>query len=561
MNESQGDISLIPARALLRVVILLVLIAFLPLIIDLAERHARFALLAMVFGVIAGVGGGPPLFFVGFSTQRVAVGPAVVTGRALFLTGIAWAISMSSIIVFAATGRGGLALGYLITILAAVGALVLIVLFEWLMWSNAASVSWIRRTGEQPVRGRWRSVGEASAVMSTCLTYLSLTILVAIVMFAAADQVEGGNVIDSAGNSVEPGTPTEPLTSATDHDILLGFSPLISYGAGDGDMPISADVYLGDATVTSIAPVAGDVALDKILAPPTCERQVDPCVLVKHPDCRAVASCTPFVLDLTQVGPLAVDDRIVAYGRVLRRGTDGIPWETSPFGDELTIVAQWWYFTPIDDWKDDFLAGAGHATKRHDADWEQITIGFSDTEPLFVAYSSHCGGRWRLWNDVLIFNNGYAPIDGLGIRLHPQAERTDGSHGFYFSALEGQAPDTGECVAKPFRALFRSHLTLAGVDDLTASTGYLLPRLIEEVEAEATFDYPAVWSTGTTAKFKIAGFTLLDVDDRSDDEPNGPEGPSFKPIFSDPLGTIFCSGSGWTHENPHSRRVNGTHCD
>jgi hypothetical protein len=67
-------------------------------------------------------------------------------------------------------------------------------------------------------------------------------------------------------------------------------------------------------------------------------------------------------------------------------------------GEEVTRIVQYWLFYLYDCWIAD--TPLGRLVQEHEADWEAITIGLSDDRPLFVAYSSHCGGEWLPWRDA-----------------------------------------------------------------------------------------------------------------------------------------------------------------
>ena len=100
-------------------------------------------------------------------------------------------------------------------------------------------------------------------------------------------------------------------------------------------------------------------------------------------------------------------DRVIqrgrVYARVVVRGTpqgDGSPpifQEPTPYPN-LYAVIQYWIFYRNDLWE--AQTGVGRIVQRHQSDWEQVTVGLSRAAPLFVAYSSHCGGQWLKWEDV-----------------------------------------------------------------------------------------------------------------------------------------------------------------
>ena len=99
-------------------------------------------------------------------------------------------------------------------------------------------------------------------------------------------------------------------------------------------------------------------------------------------------------------------DRLIqrgrVYARVVVRGApqgDGSPpifQEPTPYPN-LYAVIQYWIFYRNDLWE--AQTGVGRIVQRHQSDWEQVTVGLSRIAPLFVAYSSHCGGQWLKWEE------------------------------------------------------------------------------------------------------------------------------------------------------------------
>jgi hypothetical protein len=111
--------------------------------------------------------------------------------------------------------------------------------------------------------------------------------------------------------------------------------------------------------------------------------------------------------------------------------------ERGPFADELSILLQYWYFYRYDEWETTVFAG--QLQQRHEGDWEAVTIGLSEDEPLFVAYSAHCEGTWRHWKDVEV--SGMLPRPWT----HPLVAIAEGSHANYPKADQKRPPDPASC--------------------------------------------------------------------------------------------------------------------
>ena len=523
-------------RLFARTIVLVAAFVAVPVLPDLAERNGGIAFLgilasgaaiALAFWLVGrfaedadGVWG----LWIARRQTRVCIVSALVAS--FVALGVAWAIG----------GRGGL-----VYLLAASGLLLF-----FLVAAVELLVRFVARV--RPSRDPARRFIRLLVEVETGASLFALPVLLIGAVFIAGDQVDGVTEVTSSGERVKPGSATRSLLDATDIQILVGLEPVLSYGAKDTSLPIRVDEYLQESEVRVVGPIESGSATADLSSPPKCRDETEPCLLVENKQCPGGRACAPFEL-LDEIPALAIDERIVTYGRVLRKGRDAIAgWSSSPFGDKLIGIAQWWYFTPIDDWRDQFLAGLGSAHKRHPADWEQITIGFDDKQPLFAAFSSHCGGRWRAWQEVRILNSGFAPMDVLGSLLHVRAERTDGSHGFYFDAYARQSPELAGCLEPVVRHLVRGHLMVAGVDDATADLGYALPKVIDGPEARAALAFPAWWSVGTNTTARVAGNLVLSRADGTVGAPAGPDSPVFKPSFQEPLRTIFCSPKTWNRD-------------
>ena len=78
-----------------------------------------------------------------------------------------------------------------------------------------------------------------------------------------------------------------------------------------------------------------------------------------------------------------------------------------------------------------------------------MTVGLSETKPLWVAYSAHCGGTFADWDTVRMARQQ----DG---RLRALVAVAHGSQANYSVAEESRVPNFAECSGLP-----RDRLTLA----------------------------------------------------------------------------------------------------
>ena len=115
----------------------------------------------------------------------------------------------------------------------------------------------------------------------------------------------------------------------------------------------------------------------------------------------------------------AGDPRSVVYGRVARK-----PHKT---------VLEYWYFYYDDFYSYDYPPD-DLFWQAHEGDWEVVSVVLDrgTQQPLYAAYSQHCTGERRAWDDVE--RSGSHPIDHVAI----------GSHANLFEA--GSHPVAAQCI-------------------------------------------------------------------------------------------------------------------
>jgi hypothetical protein len=458
---------------------------------------------------------------------------------------------------------------FFVASLASLSILVVLVPLRPLAWGVILLFAWLR-----PSTG---SVADASRSLrirlGTALARIEASVgVLGIVAVVIAIAVAGNRAVDLSTNvyatrgTIDPGTPMKAFRGAHDEDVLRWLAPVIEMSGSDPDAPADAAAYFG-ASVTR-SRVTGAVVEGSLRDPPPCADQEEPCYVLR-PRCADGERCS---VDAAAPGDPegrdTVPRSVVAYGRVVwRPGTgstvdqsttraaehdagDDVSWDASPWKD-LIGVAQWWFFTPRDDWQRELLMGLGRATKFHEADWEMVSIGFSARAPVFVALSSHCGGTWRPWADVNVYG-GPMPDprdDELGTNLHVIAARTDGSHGFYFEAASSRGPDTLGCEGPTWLAgRLRGHLYLANIADQTSQSETLFVQTRPPAAAEPVLSYPAFWSLDASASARVGPLWLLRRASGSIADPAGPDAPRYKQTYLDPVQTVFC-GEDWRVDN------------
>ena len=225
--------------------------------------------------------------------------------------------------------------------------------------------------------------------------------------------------------------------------------------------------------------------------------------------------------------------------------------DEGPYAKQLSILLQYWYFYRYDEWETHVFAGK--LVQRHEGDWEAVTIGLSDAEPLFVAYSAHCAGTWVPWDEAEI-------SERLGGRTHPLIAVAEGSHANYPRADQKRSPDWAGCQGAPAG----STTLLSYASNIRDKTEYGWdwypePGGIHLVsEAEAPMSFPGYW--GASESTTLYGFfraTKLG-------EGHGPETPSEQPLWRTPVTKIFCGNysqpqlpASAAHYHCHKRDENG----
>jgi hypothetical protein len=191
-------------------------------------------------------------------------------------------------------------------------------------------------------------------------------------------------------------------------------------------------------------------------------------------------------------------------------------------------LLQYWLFYRYDEWAAPTMLG--RLVQRHEADWEAVTIGFSATEPLFVAYSAHCGGRWLEWDDIQV-----ADDSSLSSATHPLVAVAEGSHANYDDSHNRRPPDWATCMGMEGSA-FEALTYVWGIEDVTGDHYRLLPTDVRLVDGrDPPMSFPGTWGGNDHTRLRNARSFQIG------EEGAGPKTPTLQPLWIDPITTIFCS--------------------
>ncbi|MDX6678039.1 MAG: hypothetical protein QOE31_2091 [Solirubrobacteraceae bacterium] len=349
---------------------------------------------------------------------------------------------------------------------------------------------------------------------------------------------------------IRPGHPARATNRFSDAALARMYSPVLLFTAHQRWTPIKVDDYLRRTRMTDWK--------RRTIATPPLERLPDSCPGIVSKPCYTLR-CVDEDACFAAVSQQARDSGAV-YVRVERRGRWApargagrrrgrlSPQARSPnpfsapatLGEDAqrligdtSVLVQYWYFYPYDEWLAPVLGG--QFKQRHEADWEAVTIGLGKTRPLYVAYSSHCGGSWSAWDDIRVADNEQP-------RLHPLVAVAQGSQANYRAAEARRAPDWAKCAGLPAEALTLVSYA-ANLRDLTDSTTSWTAK--EHVLVHATTQpmrFLGRWAPNSRTTLENAR-----KGQRLGRDTPGPATPTLQPLWFRPLATIF-GGGAWHEE-------------
>jgi hypothetical protein len=392
---------------------------------------------------------------------------------------------------------------------------------------------------------------EAAQGLGLALALLASAAIAATAIFGLFETAQPGETlsVESSQLARDAPDPASPARFQSDVDLERAYAPVLALTREERWSPVAADGYARRATLSgpTVEPLANPRSVREKLDR-ACPR------LASSPCYRLSIRCPLGRADCARANPHPdrSSERLyregAVYVRVMRKSLEeeeerrreaeklrpSDRWpprvfvDEGPFRKRLTTLLQYWYFYPYDEWEANVFAG--QLVQRHEGDWEAVTIGLSDAEPLFVAYSAHCAGTWRAWRGVEISKKLPEPT-------HPLVAVAEGSHANYPSAGQKHVPDTAYCQGLP-----KGTTTLLGyasdIRDRTeygwqwypADSGWLTADI-----AEPPMSFPGYW--GADESTTLYGFFKENPIAKG----HGPETPTLQALWREPVTKIFCS--------------------
>jgi hypothetical protein len=411
------------------------------------------------------------------------------------------------------------------------------------IWNVARDDANVPSESDAPRWCLWlRQAGTSAAAVSASLLVLAF-------LLAAGDASTPGEIgeRDDLGR-IAPGVLDQLPSGMGDPELAYAFLPVLELAKDEPWWPTRADAYVtGDVHLQ-------DLSANTILENPTVDELPTDCDDVTQDACHVLAcpKTKPGCTADTDVG-----NPVTAYAHVVRFGRTGdrrffAGRSSHPFRDSrgqkrlVNVIVQYWFFYRHDRWS--AVTPVGYLVQEHAADWESVTIGVSGREPLFVAYSAHCGGRWYPWADVEVqvgrFNGqSWARtrrLTSAARGLHPVVAVALGSHANYLHSWYGRPPDWGSCRRVPEDATFALTYS-ANVRDVTGDDRTLRPTDVAVVdESDPAMSFRGFWGPSDEITLEAFG----DPNPLSDHPGRGPTSPALKDVWNRPIQTIF-SGRAW----------------
>jgi hypothetical protein len=386
--------------------------------------------------------------------------------------------------------------------------------FGALLWSVVRRV-WRLLRPRHPARSQFATLG--ALFNSAALAFIVLSVLA---YYAAADSDPTEHWSRGVATAV-PGSVFSDPTALAD-----AYKPRMAFDRDELWRPIPVDSLGADATFVVRNTSDAAQRLDAP-SPPTA---IDPGAL----SCHGPAPC--YQLDLTAFGdencstsePHGVPDctqQPTVYARVLTTTSDPNNFPSEPLpGPAIDTIIEYWFFYGYDRWEQQTPVGL--FSQHHDGDWEGAFIAFSpERVPLWVAYTAHCGGVVKNWKDVRVFDD-----------THPYVFVAKGSHANYPTEAP-QTPDWLGCAGRTKHSGPATEFldTLANIrEQVRPNDSGVLPK-VDMTGTQPLVTVPLWWGTVDKSVLSppiISAQTLA--------MGTGPESPGCKPLWRDPVATIYC---------------------
>jgi hypothetical protein len=422
----------------------------------------------------------------------------------------------------------------LLAALAGVGLLAAIGVdtWGWIRAQRAADLESLQRAVklEQPVMPRVITDG-ASAFGIIAGLIASIALLLAMVLSANPGAATGA-IADSL-DARAPGPPPGDFASLDDEALGRAYAPLLLFSKSSRWSPVGVEDYVAKAgtSLTIRDWEKQSVDPEELPALSDCPTIVPvPCYTITTSCTDGDAKCAQAIAP-PEDGERRADGTV--YVRVIHRGAarpDRSPNafdNVGPYGGRVQTIVQYWFFYAFDDWISPVIAG--QLRQYHEADWEAVTIGFSDTEPLFVGFSQHCGGEWYPWDDVRVTEETRTVV-----------AVAEGSQANYRFPNPSQAPDWTGCANLPARTTTLVSYASNIRDRTSADWSWSPPP--EGFEFVDARDFPmnvvARWAPYSRTELQTLHKTHPLGADAS-----GPATPSTQRLWREPMRTIFGGGT------------------
>ncbi|WP_157591845.1 hypothetical protein [Solirubrobacter soli] len=397
-------------------------------------------------------------------------------------------------------------------------------LFDHIAWIGLLAGLLIRvaLTDHEPLPEEWHPghFGVVAAVLS------AVFLMVAGVAGMASDPPVKR---DDARYDADRTPAARPVVPQDPEALAKAFAPVLELTDGERWKPMRVDAYLAKADLYD---PRGRVIKPPPLTPSDLPRDC--------PGGKQLCYWLTIHCSLDESSDQACEDdpqpdrkRGFAYARVVDKAavskdpatSDRLFPPTGPYKDELSAIVQYWLFYYYDDWQARTVFG--QMRQGHEADWEAVTIGFSDTEPLFLALSAHCAGTWLPWKDVRIAE--------AATGAHPLVAVAQGSQANYHDNSVDIPSNWLRCKGLGSKTLDLANLAYKIRDRTGDST--TLPLDVEVFDkADPEMDFAGWWGLHNVTWFETAFHRRYNMTK----ETQGPESPARKADWLDPVSLIFC---------------------
>ena len=195
-------------------------------------------------------------------------------------------------------------------------------------------------------------------------------------------------------------------------------------------------------------------------------------------------------------------------------------------GQQVDAVIEYWLFYRYDRWRAETAFGV--LTQQHGADWEVVTVGVAQRQPVFVAYSAHCAGTWYPWNRPRHVPQRYLESKQRAA-LHPLVAVALGSRTTRAPRTVARPTGYWPCLAQ---GNGRSHLHLERTRPDQRRLRLRPAKVVVVKDGQGPTSFAGRWSASDVTSLRNARVRTLASGE-------GPTSPALKSLWTTPLWTIF----------------------